>query len=102
MKTALLSLAFALTATAAAPAFAEAEVPQKVQFTHEGVTYVYTTTKVGESTIYKGYATPGYPFYLVSRKGQVTGKANGTNVSFKTPTVDVQSAAVKQIPLAAR
>ena len=101
MKKTLATLTFALAAAVASPVFAEAEIPQKVQFSHEGVTYTYTKTKVGESTIFKGYANPGYSFYLVARHGQVTGKANGIPVSFRAPTVEAQ-AANKLIPLAAR
>ncbi len=74
-----------------------------MQFSHEGVTYTYTKTQVGESTIFKGYATPGYAFYLVARNGQVTGKANGIAVSFKAPTAPAQAAVdTKLIPLASR
>jgi hypothetical protein len=100
MKKTLITLAVAMASIAVTPAFAGAE-PQKMQFTYEGVTYTYTKSQVGESTIYKGNATPGAPFYLVARKGQVTGNANGIPVSFKAPTVEV-TASAKQIPLAAR
>jgi hypothetical protein len=101
MKKTLISLALAAVSLATAPAFADAEIPQKVQFTHEGVTYIYTKTQVGQSTIYKGTASPGQPFFLVEHKGQVTGKANGMNVSFRAPQVDVV-AGVKAVPLASR
>ncbi len=104
MKKTIATLTFALAAAVASPVFAEAEIPQKVQFSHEGVTYTYTKTQVGESTVFKGYATPGYAFHLVARKGQVTGRANGIPVSFKAPTVQdqAQAAATKSIPLAVR
>ncbi len=68
-------------AAVAAPAVAK----EKATFTHEGVTYVYSETKVGASTIYKGRATPGDSFYLVARNGQVTGTANSIPVSFRVP-----------------
>ncbi len=77
-------------------------VPQRVQFTHEGVTYTYSKTQVGQSTVYKGYASPGDEFYLVSRKGRVTGKANGISVSFRAPTVETQEALAQQVQVAAR
>lgn len=101
MSKTLISLAVAAASLATAPAFAGAEIPQKKQFTHDDVTYFYTKTQVGQSTIYKGTATPGYPFYLVERKGKVTGRANGINVSFDAPKVDV-IAGLKSLPLAAR
>lgn len=66
----------------AAPAFAKDE---KTSFTQDGVTYTYTQTKVGDSTIVKGRASPGYPFYFVVRGEQVVGNANGIPVSFRTP-----------------
>lgn len=101
MTKTLISLAISAAALMTAPAFADAENTQKMQFSHEGVTYIYTKTQVGQSTIYKGTANPGEPFFLVERKGQVTGKANGINVSFRAPRVDVVAAA-NMVPLAAR
>ena len=95
-------LALALTAAAAVAAPALADTAPKQQFTFEGVTYTYTKTQVGDSTVYKGYAEPGYPFYLVSHRGQVTGKVNGENVSFATPKVGAETASGKQLKLAAR
>lgn len=67
-----------LLAAVAAPAAAK----EKNNFTHEGVTYVYSQEKVGESTVLQGHAVPGDSFYFVVRKGQVVGKANGIPVSF--------------------
>jgi hypothetical protein len=101
MNKTLVSLAIAAVSLATAPAFADAAIPQKLQFTHEGVTYIYSKTQVGQSTIYKGTAIPGQPFFLVEHKGRVTGKANDMNVSFRTPQVDVVAAA-KSVPLASR
>ena len=75
--------------------------PAQIVMVNEGVTYIYTKTQVGQSTIYKGTASPGQPFFLVEHKGQVTGKANGMNVSFRAPQVDVV-AGVKAVPLATR
>jgi hypothetical protein len=101
MKKTLISLAFVAASIASAPAFADAEIPQKVQFTYDGVTYIYSKTQVGQSTIYKGTASPGQPFFLVEHKGQVSGKANGMNVSFRAPKVEVV-AGLKPVPLASR
>jgi hypothetical protein len=70
------------------------------KFTHEGVSYTYTVTTVGDDTrIIEGTATPGSPFRLVVSGDRVSGKANGIPVSFyvkpaktaKTPTVTVAS-----------
>jgi hypothetical protein len=102
VKKTFVALALTLAAAVAAPAMAEDEAPQKVQFSYEGVTYTYTKTQVGKSTVYKGYASPGDEFYLVARNGRVTGRANGINVSFRTPTVDVQEAMAKQNQVASR
>ena len=102
MNKTLISIALAAVSLASAPAFADAAIPQKVQFTYEGVTYFYTKTQVGQSTIYKGTATPGQPFYLVERNGQVTGKANDVKVSFRAPQVEVVASAGKAVPLASR
>lgn len=77
--------ALVLAAAVAAPAVAK----EKATFTHEGVTYVYSETKLGASTIYKGRATPGDSFYLVARNGQVTGTANSIPVSFRVPEATV-------------
>lgn len=101
MKKTLVSLAIAAVSLATAPAFADAAIPQKMQFTHEGVTYIFTKTQVGQSTIYKGTANPGQPFYLVEHKGQVTGKVNDMSVSFPVPQAHVATGA-KSVPLASR
>lgn len=73
-------LTIALIATAiAAPAVAK----DKTTFTHDGVTYTYTTEKVGNSTVIQGRAMPGDDFYyVVDSKGRIAGKANEAPVSF--------------------
>ncbi|MBO9575698.1 MAG: hypothetical protein J7494_08185 [Sphingobium sp.] len=91
----------ALTATlalaVASPAFAkEAE---KSSFTHEGVTYTYTKTQVGKSTVIEGYAQPGQKFHLVKNGNQVTGTANGIPVSF---SMDEVAKTAKTTTLASR
>ena len=84
IMTAVLSLA------AVSPAIAKDE---KINFTQDGVTYSYTAEKVGESTVYKGRATPGYPFYFVVRGKQVVGNANGIPVTFSTTEANSKSEA---------
>ncbi|HEY1124150.1 MAG TPA: hypothetical protein VGE65_00845 [Sphingobium sp.] len=66
------------TVAVAAPAAAK----DKQSFTHDGVTYVYTETKVGESLVIKGYAVNGQDFYYVVRNGRVVGKAGDAPVDF--------------------
>ena len=66
------------TVAAAAPAAAK----DRVTFTHDGVTYSYTQTKVGESTVIRGRASDGPDFYYVVRKGQVVGKSDDAPVRF--------------------
>lgn len=80
----------AMSLAVVTPAIAKDE---KVNFTQDGVTYSYTATKVGESTVYKGRATPGYPFYFVVRGEQVVGNANGIPVTFRVSDAAKQSEA---------
>lgn len=89
----LVVLSALAAATLAVPAVAKNA--EKVSFTRDGVTYTYTETKVGKSTIYKGRALPGNPFYLVVRGDQVTGTANGIPVAFDVPTKGSATVAMK-------
>jgi hypothetical protein len=74
--------AFALAATISAPALAQEASPER-SFTRDGVTYVYTATKVGDTTVLAGRASPvGGPFKLTVRGKQVNGRAGGVPVSF--------------------
>ncbi len=77
------------TVAAAAPAAAK----DKVSFTHDGVTYYYTQTKVGASTVIQGHATNGPDFYYVVRNGQVVGKTDDSSVRF--PVADAVSQPAK-------
>ncbi|MCW2382076.1 MULTISPECIES: hypothetical protein [unclassified Sphingobium] len=53
-------------------------------FTHEGVSYSYTVTELGDSRrVIEGRATPGSTFRLTVAKGRVIGSANGMPVSFR-------------------
>ena len=73
---AVASLALTGSATAA---------PDQQRFTHEGVTYVFTSTTTSDgATVLKGTAQPGdRPFTLSVRDGRVRGHAGGTPVSFR-------------------
>ncbi|MHA6722328.1 hypothetical protein [Sphingomonas sp. RS2018] len=55
------------------------------RFTHEGVTYVFTSTKTNDgATVLTGRSQPGdLPFRLSVRDGRVRGHAGGTPVSFR-------------------
>lgn len=78
---ATLFFAVATPAIAAAPA-------QRVSFTHDGVTYNYTQTKVGDSLVIKGSAVNGPDFYYVVRNGRVVGRTDSTPVSFDVADAD--------------
>ena len=71
-------IATLLLTAVAAPALAQ----EKAAFTHDGVTYVYSQTKVGDSTIIQGHADNGPDFRYVVRNGQVTGNTDGNPVRF--------------------
>jgi hypothetical protein len=66
----------------ATPAMAAAPAKERVSFTHDGVTYNYTQTKVGDSLVIQGYAENGPDFYYVVRNGRVVGKTDDNAVSF--------------------
>lgn len=101
MNKTLIALSIAVAAATSSPALAGSATAKK-SFTHEGVTYVYTKTKVGDSTIYKGRATPGHDFYLVANGSRVVGKANGIPVSFDKPTMQIEIALGAPVQLASR
>jgi hypothetical protein len=93
----------ALTATlvlaVASPALADEA--QKSSFTHEGITYTYSQTKVGKATIIEGQAKPGQKFRFVKSGKQVTGTFNGSAVSFRTDELIAYTPS-NAIPLASR
>lgn len=77
--------AFALFSLAiTSPAIAKSE---KTSFTRDGVSYTYSQSKVGNSTVVRGVSTPGSSFYLVIRGNRVTGTADGVPVSFQLSDV---------------
>lgn len=79
-----LTAALIVAATVATPALAK----DKTVFTADGVTYAYTETKVGDSTVFQGRAIPGTDFYYVVRNSKVIGNNDGMPVAF-----DVKDAA---------
>lgn len=79
------------TAAIAAPALAK----DKQSFTHEGVTYVYSEAKVGESLVIKGYAVNGSDFYYVVRNGRVAGKTGDASVDFTVADAILSSSATQ-------
>lgn len=53
-------------------------------FTHDGVTYTYTSTRTEDGLVLEGVAEPlGGKFRLVVRDGKVTGYAGAARVSFR-------------------
>jgi len=66
----------------ATPAMAASPAKERISFTHDGVTYNYTQTKVGDSLVIKGYVENGADFYYVVRKGQVVGQTDDNSVAF--------------------
>ncbi|RYY26845.1 MAG: hypothetical protein EOP62_08785 [Sphingomonadales bacterium] len=75
--------AVAATLTLAAPALANERT-----FTHEGVTYTYTSVQQGEARVLEGSASEGGDFRLTVKNGWVRGKVGGTRVSFQTPKTE--------------
>jgi hypothetical protein len=67
----------------AAPAYASAPNRQTDSFSHNGVTYRYTTSQEGAATIIKGYADAGDAFRFVKINDHVTGTVNGRRVAFR-------------------
>lgn len=55
----------------------------KQRFTHNGLTYVYTTKQHGDRQIIDGRRFPsGAAFHLVVRQGRVSGISGGVPVAF--------------------
>ncbi|MDF7775764.1 hypothetical protein P1X14_10945 [Sphingomonas sp. AOB5] len=80
--TKLLFAAAAATLAFATPAMAQDAV---TSFTQDGVSYTYTTKKVGELTVIEGRTAPGGEFRLEVRDGRVRGTMNSMPVSFAVP-----------------
>lgn len=87
---------FAATAALLVASPALAQGPER-SFTRDGTTYVYTSTSKGDVKILEGTVKPtGEHFRLVVHKGWVTGKAAGTQVSFRVPKVSRERVEVAQ------
>lgn len=70
------AIAFAAPATAA---------PKERVFTHEGITYAYTSEPKGDAVVLEGTASKGGKFRLVVKGDWVDGYAGGARVSFRAP-----------------
>ena len=85
-----------IAAAAAAIAFAAPAFATERQFTHEGVTYVYTSTQTGKGLVLEGKASQGGKFRLVVKGDWVAGYVGGTPVSFRTPKRETGAVVVAQ------
>ena len=99
MKKTLAALTATLIFAVASPAFAKDAATST--FSYEGVSYTYSQTQVGKTTVIEGYATPGDKFRFVKNGDKVTGEANGVSVSFRTDDLVTYNPS-KAVPLAAR
>ena len=79
----LIAAAAATTIAFAAPATARERT-----FTHEGVTYSYTSTPSAEGVVLEGKASTGGKFRFVVKGDWVSGYAGGARVSFRAPKRD--------------
>jgi hypothetical protein len=76
---------FLFAAAAATLAFASPALAGERQFSHQGVTYTYTTEIAGKGRVLKGTASKGGRFELFVQDGWVRGNVDGTRVSFAAP-----------------
>ncbi|HVJ01468.1 MAG TPA: hypothetical protein VM662_04750 [Sphingomonas sp.] len=72
-------------AAAALLTFTTPALANERSFTHEGVTYAYTSTLKDGARILEGKSSAGDRFRLVVRNGWVSGYAANTRVSFRAP-----------------
>ncbi|TGX55598.1 hypothetical protein E5A73_00195 [Sphingomonas gei] len=89
--TRFLTAAAAATIVFAAPATAKERV-----FTHEGVTYAYTSTPSDAGLVLEGKASTGSKFRFVVKGDWVQGYAGGARVAFRTPKRQGASVLVAQ------
>jgi hypothetical protein len=87
-----LILTLAAAATALTATIGMAQTPQQ-RFTHDGRTYAYTRTDLGDGRqVIEGRSLPGdKPFRLVVRGKRVSGTVGNVPVGFRT--VEAQGAA---------
>lgn len=76
---------FLIAAAAATIAFAAPATAKERTFTHEGVTYSYTSTPSDKGVVLEGKASTGGKFRLVVKGDWVSGYADGARVSFRAP-----------------
>jgi hypothetical protein len=76
---------FLIAAAAATVAFATPALAKERVFTHEGVTYAYTSTASDAGLVLEGKASTGGKFRFVVKGDWVSGYAGGARVSFRTP-----------------
>jgi hypothetical protein len=86
-----LLFAAAAALTLASPALARERV-----FTHEGVTYSYTSTVQDDAKVLEGRSSAGAPFRLVVRNGWVSGTVADSRVSFRAPKARARPLLVAQ------
>ena len=98
MKTIILP---ALGLLALTPATAMAKDEAVKRFQHEGATYSYTVTQVGDTRVIKGVEErTGRPFTLRVGERRVRGTVGSQQVSF--PLREVEPLKVRETTLAAR
>ena len=76
---------FLFAAAAATLAFASPALAGERQFTHQGLTYTYTTEVTNKGRVLKGTVSKGGRFELIVQDGWVRGNVDGTRVSFAAP-----------------
>lgn len=80
-------------AAAALVTFATPALAGERTFTHQGVTYVYTSTPSDDARIIEGTTSDGRRFRFTVRGTRVDGDFDGERVSFRTPkSADVKMA----------
>ncbi|MDT8757313.1 hypothetical protein MZO42_01255 [Sphingomonas psychrotolerans] len=79
---------FLIAAAAATVAFATPALAKERVFTHEGVTYAYTSTPSPAGLVLEGKASTGAKFRFVVKGDWVSGYAGGGRVSFRAPKRD--------------
>lgn len=82
IMTKFLFAAAAATLAFASPALASSD---PVTFENDGVSYTYSTKKVGDLTVIEGTSAPGGRIYLEVRGNRVKGVINSTRVAFDVP-----------------
>jgi hypothetical protein len=76
---------FLIAAAAATVAFTTPALAKERVFTHEGVTYAYTSTPSDAGLVLEGKASTGSKFRFVVKGDWVSGYAGGARVSFRAP-----------------